>query len=124
MCRLPECARVFAEEWLFFGVCNGMAANNMERFFQSIHLNIEVNGLKKALHIVRGHPVTYTKEKPLFGKYSGTFWKPAHARGSIEQGAVLKDYKVNAPQSKPPTSKPHPPTIEKALNHLTQHIEA
>lgn len=62
---------------------------------------VEHNGLKKALHICRGHFVHYSAEKPLFGKYEGTFWKPAHVRGSIEQGAVVKDYNVNPPVPRP-----------------------
>jgi len=55
---------------------------------------VEQNGLKKALHICRGHFATYTDDKPLFGRVTGTFWKPSHVRGSIEQGAVVKDYAV------------------------------
>lgn len=58
---------------------------------------IETNGIKKALHICRGHFATYTEEKPLFGKKAGTFWVPAHTRGDIKHGAVIKDYRVNAP---------------------------
>lgn len=50
----------------------------------------------KRLHICRGHFSTYTEEKPLFGKYSGTFWIPAHVRGSAEVGEVRKDYRVKA----------------------------
>lgn len=56
--------------------------------------DIESNGLKKALHICRGHFVTYTEERPLFGKVTGTFWKPSHVRGSVEHGIVDKDYRV------------------------------
>lgn len=56
---------------------------------------VETNGLKKALHICRGHFATYTPEKPLFGNIVGTVWKPAHVRGDIKQGAVVKDYRVN-----------------------------
>lgn len=59
--------------------------------------NIEAVGIKKALHICRGHFATYSPEKPLFGKYSGTFWKPYHVRGSKKEGQVLKDYKVTKP---------------------------
>lgn len=55
---------------------------------------IEQHGLKKALHICRGHFATYTEDKPLFGKYTGTFWRPAHVRGSADVGTVYKDYKV------------------------------
>lgn len=56
--------------------------------------DMETNGLKKALHICRGHFSTYTEEKPLFGKYVGRYWVPSHTRGSLEHGAVVKDYRV------------------------------
>lgn len=32
-------------------------------------------------HMVRGHFAEYTEERPLFGKYAGRFWIPAHVRG-------------------------------------------
>lgn len=54
----------------------------------------ESNGLKKALHICRGHFATYTEDKPLFGHITGTFWKPSHVRGSVEHGIVDKDYRL------------------------------
>lgn len=60
----------------------------------------EMNGLKKALHICRGHFATYSPDHPLFGKYEGTFWKPAHVRGSQKEGTVLKSYAVGV-------SEPH-----------------
>lgn len=50
----------------------------------------------KALHIARGHFAHYTEDRPLFGKYTGTFWRPAHVRGSADIGTVYKDYKVKA----------------------------
>lgn len=59
--------------------------------------NVEKNGLKKALHICRGHFATYTDDKPLFGRVTGTFWKPMHVRGSKERGEVKKDYVIGAP---------------------------
>lgn len=59
---------------------------------------IEHNGLPKALHICRGHFATYD-DKPLFGKVRGTFWRPSHVRGSLEHGAVVKDYAVKQPQA-------------------------
>lgn len=46
------------------------------------------------LHMRRGHPATYTEVAPLFGKYTGTFWRPATAVGSEKNGIVVKDYKV------------------------------
>lgn len=54
-------------------------------------------GLKRALHICRGHFATYSDDKPLFGKYVGTFWKPMHVRGKKEVGEVIKDYQVHPP---------------------------
>lgn len=54
-------------------------------------------GLKKALHIARGHFRTYSEEKPLFGKFAGTVWVPQHLRGSKDRGQVKKDYAVKSP---------------------------
>ncbi len=56
----------------------------------------EHHGLKRALHICRGHFATYTEERPLFGKRAGTFWIPAHVRGSADAGLVGKEYRVLA----------------------------
>lgn len=55
---------------------------------------IEETGLKKALHICRGHFATYTEEKPLFGKVSGTFWVPQCIKGNHKHGTVVKDYSI------------------------------
>lgn len=55
-------------------------------------------GVKQALHICRGHFATYSPEKPLFGKYSGTFWKPQHVKGNKKHGEIVKDYAVKAPR--------------------------
>lgn len=57
----------------------------------------EQTGLKRALHICRGHFKTYD-EKPLFGKVKGTFWWPSQVRGSLSEGAVVKDYRVLQPR--------------------------
>ncbi len=53
-------------------------------------------GIPRALHICRGHFATYT-ERPLFGKYRGTFWVPMHVRGAVEAGRTTKDYTVTPP---------------------------
>ncbi len=53
-------------------------------------------GTRRALHICRGHFAHYT-ERGLFGKYKGTFWRPQHVRGNMEQGVQLKDYRINLP---------------------------
>lgn len=55
-------------------------------------------GLKRALHIVRGHFSDYT-ERGLFGKHRGIYWFDQHAKGTPEEGVMLKDYNVNTPQS-------------------------
>jgi hypothetical protein len=50
-----------------------------------------------ALHIVRGHFKTYTRERPLFGTYVGTYWWSPTARGKSENGVVVKDYAMSPP---------------------------
>jgi hypothetical protein len=57
----------------------------------------ETVGLKRALHICRGHFSHYSEDKPLFGKYAGQFWIPAHVRGTAEAGMIAKDYNVKPP---------------------------
>jgi hypothetical protein len=58
----------------------------------------EHGSIPKALHICRGHFATYTEDAPLFGRVTGTFWKPQHVRGSAKAGAVIKDYNVKEPR--------------------------
>ena len=53
-------------------------------------------GIKKALHICRGHFRTYTMDKPLFGKVAGTFFVPMHVRGNASEGIVIQDYVVKS----------------------------
>lgn len=52
------------------------------------------NGLRRALHICRGHFAHYTEDKPLFGRVVGTVWRSAHVRGSADVGQVGKDYRI------------------------------
>lgn len=61
--------------------------------------NVSENGLKKALHICRGHFATYSEDNPLFGKMTGTFWRPQHVRGDRARGEVKKDYCVHPPET-------------------------
>lgn len=68
---------------------------------------IEANGLKKALHIVRGHFATYSPEKPLFGHFSGTVWKPSHVKGSAKEGVVVSDYAVHSPRKPDSNASDH-----------------
>jgi hypothetical protein len=51
-------------------------------------------GLKKAMHICRGHFKDFS-EKGLFGKYHGVFWWESQVRGKLEEGQVRKYYKVH-----------------------------
>lgn len=53
-------------------------------------------GLKKALHICRGHFKHYGRDGKglLFGKHVATVWIPMHTRGAVEEGVVVKDYNV------------------------------
>lgn len=48
------------------------------------------------LHLRRGNFATYTDSAPLFGKFTGTFWRPATTVGSEKNGIVVKDYEVEA----------------------------
>src|SRR6266571_8543192 len=70
--------------------------------------HISENGLTRALHICRGHFAHYTTEKPLFGKYAGTFYRPMHIRGTAEAGISVKDYRVH-PQEEESTPGRHNP---------------
>lgn len=54
---------------------------------------IKINGHDHAWHLCRGYFKTY-KEKAMFGKYFGTFFVPAHARGSSNIGMIFKDYRI------------------------------
>lgn len=47
-------------------------------------------------HTVRGHLATYSHEKPMFGKYVGTFWKPSHTRGNADLGRINHEYHVQS----------------------------
>jgi len=57
--------------------------------------DIQHIGLKKALHICRGHFKDYTIGKGLFGKVHGVFWWDMAIRGSQEAGTILKDYDIH-----------------------------
>lgn len=61
----------------------------------------EPSGEHNRFHICRGSFAEYTAEKPLFGKYTGRFWRPAHVKGSKEVGEVVKEYDVG-PRSEVP----------------------
>lgn len=48
------------------------------------------------LHIAKGHRKTFTKERPLFGKYVGTWWWESQVRGRDTSRVVEKDYAIVA----------------------------
>jgi hypothetical protein len=52
------------------------------------------DGGKTAIHLVRGHFKTFTPERPLLGKHTGTFWWQPMVRGT-DQRFVVKDYEVD-----------------------------
>jgi hypothetical protein len=56
----------------------------------------EQTGIRRALHICRGHFANYS-EKGLFGKHFGRFWVPAHVRGHADHGRIKKEYAVHPP---------------------------
>ena len=46
------------------------------------------------VHLTLGHEKTYTKERPLFGKYDGKWWWQDFLRGDPKNGFITKDYHV------------------------------
>jgi hypothetical protein len=50
--------------------------------------------LQRALHICRGNFATYTEDNPLFGKLTGTYWRPMHVKGNKSRGEIVKDYDI------------------------------
>jgi hypothetical protein len=54
----------------------------------------QTNGLRKAMHICRGHFKSYTAEAPLFGRHQGTYWWADRIRGDQALGRIEKDYAV------------------------------
>lgn len=54
-------------------------------------------GAPMPLHLIRGHFKTYTDDKPLFGKRTGTYWWGWQARGAKAQGERIHTYEVGTP---------------------------
>lgn len=50
-------------------------------------------GLRRAVHICRGHFKDY-RERGLFGRHRDVYWWEAHVRGHASEGLVLKDYEI------------------------------
>jgi hypothetical protein len=59
---------------------------------------LDQHGLKHALHLVRANFATYTEEAPLFGKYTGMFYRPQHVRGKDKGRVSVHDYRAHPPQ--------------------------
>lgn len=57
------------------------------------------DGHTKKPHIVRGHFAHYGDDAPLFGKYTGVFWRPSHVRGHGDDNPKAKDYHIILPPS-------------------------
>lgn len=47
-----------------------------------------------AVHRVRGHFKTFTPERPLLGRHTGTYWWGWQVRGNPEHGTIISDYKL------------------------------
>lgn len=60
-------------------------------------------GSHKRLHLCRGHVRRYTPENPLFGRYVGSVWIEAHARGGKEPGLVTKSYELATKDTEEPS---------------------
>jgi hypothetical protein len=58
--------------------------------------NVEVNGIRKAMHLCRGHFADYTKGAGLFGKHKVEVFVPEHVKGRRERGVIVKDYCIGA----------------------------
>jgi hypothetical protein len=55
----------------------------------------ESTGIKRALHICRGHFKDFSKGHGLFGRYTGIYWWNSQVRGSLSEGIVNKDYSIS-----------------------------
>jgi hypothetical protein len=55
-------------------------------------------------HTVRGHWKVFSTAAPLFGRLTGRFWWPPHARGDHDKGSVKKEY-VLTPEDLEPCSE-------------------
>lgn len=54
---------------------------------------VDVSSL--SFHFTRGHFRNYGQNAPLFGRFVGTFWIPAHAKGNKDHGTIKKNYRVS-----------------------------
>ena len=56
--------------------------------------NAETGGLRRALHLCRGHFKVFTPDAPLFGRHTGQYWWAPQVRGKAEVGINPNDYRV------------------------------
>jgi hypothetical protein len=68
--------------------------NRVDSFASQRH-SLEGDGHRR-LAFTRGHFRHYVPERPLLGKPGlfGTFWIPAFLSGSVENGVITADYKM------------------------------
>jgi hypothetical protein len=57
-----------------------------------------VAGIKRGMHLSRGHFKSYEEGRGLFGKLHGMWWWEPMVRGSRTQGVVTKEYVMHAPE--------------------------
>ena len=58
----------------------------------------EHTGLKRSLHICRGHFKDFSEGRGLFGKYHGLYWWADQVRGSATAGTTDKSYNILPPR--------------------------
>lgn len=46
------------------------------------------------VHLCRGHFKSFSPDRPLLGRHTGTYWWEPQARGNRRKGMVVKDYKL------------------------------
>jgi hypothetical protein len=73
-----------------YHVLNLVLPSNKKRGYQEQSVPLSHN----RIHLCRGHFKEYTKEHPLFGKYTGLYWWEPSVRGQNRDGIVMKDYNV------------------------------
>ena len=56
----------------------------------------EKTGIQHRVHLCRGNFAHYGEDSKLFGKLTGTYWRPAHVKGSKKLGIVGKRYDITA----------------------------
>jgi len=48
------------------------------------------------VHLCRGHIKTYTQERPLLGKHTGSYYWEPQVRGNRKKGMIRKDYMIDS----------------------------